>query len=130
VYLVWSVKAARITAGTDQVAAKAAKEGDKSVVISAQIAREIGMLDEAGRAEFIETLGLAEPGLNRMIREAYTLLGLQTYFTDGPKEARAWTISRGDTAPQAAGVIHTDFEKGFIRAETIGFDDYVTYKGE
>ena len=75
-------------------------------------------------------MGLTEPGLNRLIREAYKLLGLQTYFTVGPKEARAWTIRVGDTAPQAAGVIHTDFEKGFIRAETIAYEDYVKYRGE
>jgi ribosome-binding ATPase YchF (GTP1/OBG family) len=99
-------------------------------VISAQIESEIAMLDEAERAEFLETLGLAEPGLNRLIREAYSLLGLQTYFTAGPKETRAWTIPAGATAPQAAGVIHTDFEKGFIRAETIAFDDYVRLNGE
>ncbi len=93
----------------------------KAVVISAQIESEIALLDADERAEFLETLGLAEPGLNRLIREAYSLLGLQTYFTVGPKEARAWTIHVGDTAPQAAGVIHTDFEKGFIRAETIAY---------
>ena len=91
------------------------------MVISAKIESEIAMLDAAERAEFLETLGLTEPGLNRLIREAYDLLGLQTYFTVGPKEARAWTIPMGDTAPQAAGVIHTDFEKGFIRAETIAY---------
>ncbi|HEX8660544.1 MAG TPA: DUF933 domain-containing protein, partial [Brevundimonas sp.] len=79
---------------------------------------------------FLESLGLAEPGLNRLIREAYALLGLQSYFTVGPKEARAWTIPIGATAPQAAGVIHTDFEKGFIRAETIAYDDFVALKGE
>jgi ribosome-binding ATPase YchF (GTP1/OBG family) len=78
----------------------------------------------------LETLGLEEPGLNRLIREAYSLLGLQTYFTVGPKEARAWTIPVGATAPQAAGEIHTDFEKGFISAETIAYEDYVTYNGE
>jgi len=88
------------------------------------------MLDAGERAEFLETLGLTEPGLNRLIREAYDLLGLQTYFTAGPKEARAWTIPKGATAPQAAGVIHTDFEKGFIRAETISYQDYVTLGGE
>jgi len=115
---------------SDQVAVRAAKDGAKSVVISAQIESEIAMLDEAERAEFLETLGLAEPGLNRLIREAYSLLGLQTYFTAGPKEARAWTIPVGATGPQAAGVIHTDFEKGFIRAETIAYDDYVRLNGE
>ena len=115
---------------SDQVAARATKDGAKAVVISAQIESEIAMLDEAERAEFLETLGLAEPGLNRLIREAYPLLGPQTYFTAGPKEARAWTIPTGATGPQAAGVIHTDFEKGFIRAETIAYDDYVRLNGE
>jgi hypothetical protein len=112
------------------VVERAAKDGAKAVVISAQIESEIAMLDAGERAEFLETLGLSEPGLNRLIREAYALLGLQTYFTVGPKETRAWTIGVGDTAPKAAGVIHTDFEKGFIRAETIAFDDYVKLGGE
>jgi len=112
------------------VAERARRDGADHVVISAQIESEIAMLDAAERGEFLETLGLTEPGLNKLIREAYHLLGLQTYFTAGPKEARAWTIHKGDTAPQAAGVIHTDFEKGFIRAETIAFDDYVRLKGE
>jgi len=112
------------------VAERATRDGADSVVISAQIESEIAMLDAGERQEFLETLGLSEPGLNKLIREAYHLLGLQTYFTAGPKEARAWTIHKGDTAPQAAGVIHTDFEKGFIRAETIAFDDYVRLKGE
>jgi ribosome-binding ATPase YchF (GTP1/OBG family) len=112
------------------VAERAARDNAKSVVISAQIESEIALLDREERAEFLETLGLHEPGLNRMIREAYALLGLQTYFTAGPKEARAWTIPVGASAPQAAGVIHTDFEKGFIRAETIAFDDYVKFRGE
>ena len=112
------------------VAERAARDGADHVAISAQIESEIAMLDPEERAEFLETLGLTEPGLNKLIREAYHLLGLQTYFTVGPKEARAWTIHKGDTAPQAAGVIHTDFEKGFIRAETIAFDDYVRLKGE
>ena len=115
---------------SDLVAARAAKDGAKAVVISAQIESEIAVLDEDERAEFLETLGLVEPGLNRLIREAYGLLGLQTYFTAGPKETRAWTIPAGATAPQAAGVIHTDFEKGFIRAETIAYDDYVRLNGE
>jgi GTP-binding protein YchF len=113
-----------------KVAELAARDGAKTVVISARIESEIALLAPEERAEFLETLGLQEPGLNRLIREAYTLLGLQTYFTVGPKEARAWTIHLGDTAPQAAGVIHTDFEKGFIRAETIAYDDYVKYRGE
>lgn len=112
------------------VAAKATAEGAKAVAISAKIESEIALLDPEERTEFLETLGLEEPGLNRMIREAYSLLGLQTYFTAGPKEARAWTIPVGAAAPQAAGVIHTDFEKGFIRAETIAFEDYVAHKGE
>jgi GTP-binding protein YchF len=115
---------------SDQVAERAAKDGAKSVIISAQIESEVAMLDPAERAEFLAALGLEEPGLNRLIHEAYKLLGLQTYFTVGPKEARAWTIHVGDTAPQAAGVIHTDFEKGFIRAETIAFDDFVRLNGE
>jgi len=115
---------------SDLVAARALRDNAKSVVISAQIESEIALLDSGERAEFLETLGLEEPGLNRLIREAYALLGLQTYFTVGPKEARAWTIHAGDTAPQAAGVIHGDFEKGFIRAETIAFDDFVKLNGE
>ncbi|WP_292020775.1 MULTISPECIES: redox-regulated ATPase YchF [unclassified Brevundimonas] len=115
---------------SDKVAARAAKDNANSVVISAQIESEIAVLDDEEQREFLETLGLEEPGLNRLIREAYKLLGLQTYFTVGPKEARAWTINVGDTAPQAAGVIHTDFEKGFIRAETIAFDDFVALRGE
>jgi GTP-binding protein YchF len=113
-----------------QVAARAQKDGAKAVVISAKIEAEIAMLDPAERAEFLEAIGLEEPGLNRLIHEAYALLGLQTYFTVGPKEARAWTIPVGATAPQSAGVIHTDFEKGFIRAETISYEDYVRLNGE
>ncbi|MGC1301364.1 MAG: redox-regulated ATPase YchF [Caulobacteraceae bacterium] len=113
-----------------KVAERATRDGAKSVVISAKIESEIALLDSAERAEFLETIGLEEPGLNRMIREAYALLGLQTYFTVGPKEARAWTIPVGATAPQSAGVIHTDFEKGFIRAETIAYPDYIALNGE
>jgi len=109
---------------------RAKRDNAKAVIISAQIESEIAMLDPEERAEFLETLGLEEPGLNRLIHEAYALLGLQTYFTVGPKEARAWTIHVGDTAPRAAGEIHTDFEKGFIRAETIAYDDYVRLNGE
>jgi GTP-binding protein YchF len=112
------------------VSARAARDGAKAVVISAKIESEIALLDPDERAEFLETLGLREPGLNRLIREAYALLGLRTYFTAGPKESRAWTIPVGATGPQAAGVIHTDFEKGFIRAETIAFEDYVRLGGE
>jgi GTP-binding protein YchF len=113
-----------------KVAERAAKDGAKSVVISAKIESEIALLDPDERAEYLETLDLKEPGLDRLIREAYALLGLRTYFTAGPKEARAWTIPVGATGPQAAGVIHTDFEKGFIRAETIAFTDYVALNGE
>ncbi len=113
-----------------RVESRAAGDSAKAVVISAKIESEIALLDASERAEFLETLGLEEPGLNRMIREAYSLLGLQTYFTVGPKEARAWTIPVGATAPQSAGVIHTDFEKGFIRAETIAYPDYVALNGE
>ena len=130
---VCNVDEASAESGNDlsaKVVERAVKDGAKAVVISAKIDSEIAMLSPDERAEFLETLGLAEPGLNRLIREAYALLGLQTYFTAGPKEARAWTIHVGDTAPQAAGVIHTDFEKGFIRAETIAFDDYVRLNGE
>ena len=113
-----------------RVSERAAKDGASSVVISAKIESEIAMLEADERAEFLETLGLHEPGLNRLIHEAYKLLGLQTYFTVGPKEARAWTIPAGATAPQAAGVIHTDFEKGFIRAQVIAYDDYIQCGGE
>jgi len=115
---------------SDAVVQRAAKDGAKAVIISAQIESEIAMLSAAERAEFLETLGLAEPGLNRLIREAYALLGLQTYFTVGPKEARAWTIPVGANAPRSAGEIHTDFEKGFISADTIAYEDYVRYNGE
>jgi GTP-binding protein YchF len=108
----------------------AAGEGSQVVAVCAAIEAEISQLDEADRAEFLAELGLEEPGLNRVIRAAYALLGLQTYFTAGPKEVRAWTVRKGATAPQAAGVIHTDFERGFIRAEVIGYDDYVALRGE
>jgi GTP-binding protein YchF len=115
---------------SEKVVARAARDKADAVVISAKIESEIALLDAGERGEFLETLGLEEPGLNRLIHQAYHLLGQQTYFTVGPKEARAWTIAVGTTAPQAAGVIHTDFEKGFIRAETIAFDDYVRLNGE
>lgn len=108
----------------------AIEEGSQAVIISAQIEAEISQLENEERAEFLETLGLEEPGLSRLIHSGYTLLGLQTYFTAGPKESRAWTIREGYTAPQAAGVIHGDFEKGFIRAETIAYDDYIVCGGE
>jgi GTP-binding protein YchF len=100
------------------------------VPVCAAIEAEIAQLDESERAEFLRDLGLNEPGLNRVIRGAYQLLGLLTYFTAGPKEVRAWTVRSGSTAPQAAGVIHTDFERGFIRAEVIAFADYIKYRGE
>jgi len=112
------------------VAERAARDGAKAVVISAQIESEIAQLPSADRADFLATLGLEEPGLDRLIREAYALLGLRTFFTAGPKEARAWTIPAGAAAPAAAGVIHGDFEKGFIRAETIAYADYVALGGE
>ena len=112
------------------VEAMAREQGAASVVISARIEEEIAQLDAEEQAEFLAEMGLAEPGLDRLIRAAYGLLGLQTYFTVGPKEARAWTIREGTLAPQAAGVIHGDFERGFIRAETIAYDDYVALSGE
>jgi GTP-binding protein YchF len=100
------------------------------VAICAAIESEIADLDEADKKEFLADMGMEEPGLDRLIRAGFTLLGLQTYFTAGVKEVRAWTIHVGDTAPQAAGVIHTDFERGFIRAQTIAYDDFIAYKGE
>ncbi|MEM7191464.1 MAG: redox-regulated ATPase YchF [Pseudomonadota bacterium] len=112
------------------VQARTEKEGAGCVVISAKIESELVELDAEEREAYLADLGLEEPGLNRLIREGYQLLDLLTYFTAGPKEARAWTIPRGTRAPQAAGVIHTDFEKGFIRAETIGYEDYVALGGE
>lgn len=114
----------------DTVRAIAAKENAIVVPVCAEIESEIAELDEAEKAEFMADLGLTEPGLNRVIRGGYQLLNLQTYFTAGVKEVRAWTIPVGATAPQAAGKIHSDFEKGFIRAVVVGFDDYVQYKGE
>ena len=109
---------------------RAAAEGAVVVAVCAAIEAEIAQLEEAERSEFLADLGLKEPGLNRVIRAAYRLLGLQTFFTAGPKEVRAWTVRVGATAPQAAGVIHTDFERGFIRAEVIAFPDYLAGKGE
>ncbi|MCX8661407.1 redox-regulated ATPase YchF [Gilliamella sp. B2865] len=111
---------------------KAIAEQEKAVVVPvcAAIEAELAELDDADRDEFMQDLGLTEPGLNRVIRAGYSLLNLQTYFTAGVKEVRAWTISVGDTAPQAAGKIHTDFEKGFIRAQTIAFEDFIKYGGE
>lgn len=114
----------------DAVRALAASENAPVVPVCAAIEAELTELDDAERNEFLSELGLDEPGLNRVIRAGYDLLGLQTYFTAGVKEVRAWTIKKGATAPQAAGVIHTDFERGFIRAQTIAYDDFLSYKGE
>ncbi len=113
-----------------QVQQHAASENAEVVAVCAAIEAELVELDAAARAEFLADLGLIEPGLNRVVRAGYHLLGLETYFTAGPKEARAWTIPRGVTAPKAAGVIHSDFERGFIRAEVIAYNDFVTYRGE
>jgi hypothetical protein len=112
------------------VEAKAKAEGAIAVAISARIEEEVAQLPEEERKDFLDSLGLEEPGLNRLIRAGYALLGLITFFTAGPKEARAWTVTKGSRAPQAAGAIHTDFEHGFIRAETIAYSDYVAGKGE
>ena len=114
----------------DAVRKRAEAEGAEVVPVSAAIEEELSQMDDADRDTFLADMGLDEPGLNRVIRAAYKLLGLQTYFTAGVKEVRAWTVKAGSTAPQAAGVIHTDFEKGFIRAETISFADFLQYKGE
>ena len=114
----------------DLVRELAGREGAVVVPVCAAIEAEIAQLDEGDRADFLKELGLEEPGLDRVIRGAYDLLGLQTYFTAGVKEVRAWTVRKGATAPQAAGVIHTDFEKGFIRAEVIGYADYIACRGE
>lgn len=114
----------------DAVRARAEAEGAEVVPVCAAIEEELAQLEDADRDEFLKDLGLDEPGLNRVIRAGYRLLGLQTYFTAGVKEVRAWQLRAGSTAPQAAGVIHTDFERGFIRAETIGYDDFINLKGE
>jgi GTP-binding protein YchF len=114
----------------DAVRARATQEGAVVVAVCAAMEAEIAQLEDEEKGEFLKDLGLAEPGLDRVIRAAYELLGLRTYFTAGEKEVRAWTIRAGFTAPQAAGVIHTDFERGFIRAEVIGLDDYIACKGE
>jgi GTP-binding protein YchF len=115
---------------TAAVQEMAARQGAGAIVISCKIEEEVAQLEAAERVEFLGALGLEEPGLNRLIRSGYELLGLITFFTVGPKEARAWTVTKGSRAPQAAGVIHTDFEAGFIRAETIAYGDYVAGKGE
>jgi GTP-binding protein YchF len=112
------------------VEAMAKTQGAGAVVISARIEEEVAQLPNEERAEYLSSLGLTEPGLNRLIRAGYALLGLLTFFTVGPKEARAWTVTKGSRAPQGAGVIHTDFEQGFIRAETIAYDDYIAGNGE
>jgi ribosome-binding ATPase len=122
--------AAAGNAFSKKVEQRAEAEGAAAVVISAKIEAEIAVLSREERADYLQAVGLKEAGLDRLIGAGYALLHLVTYFTAGPKEARAWTITLGTKAPQAAGVIHTDFEHGFIRAETIGYDDYVTYQGE
>ncbi|HMH67137.1 MAG TPA: redox-regulated ATPase YchF [Pinirhizobacter sp.] len=114
----------------DRVRAHAAEEGAEVVPVCAAIEEELSQMDDADRDEFLADLGLSEPGLNRVINAGYKLLGLQTYFTAGEKEVRAWQLKRGSTAPQAAGVIHTDFERGFIRAETVAYADFIKYNGE
>jgi GTP-binding protein YchF len=133
VLYVCNVEEASAGAGNSQSArvfARAKAEGAQAVVVSAAIEAEISQMPQADRGEFLSSLGLEDSGLDRVIRAGYALLGLITYFTVGPKEARAWTILKGMKAPQAAGVIHGDFERGFIAAETIGYDDYVSLNGE
>ncbi len=133
VLYVCNVDEASAATGNDfsrQVEARAKLEGEGAVVISAKIEAEIAVLPPHERDEYLAAIGLKEPGLNRLIRAGYALLDLVTFFTAGPKEARAWTVTRGTKAPQAAGAIHTDFERGFIRAETIAYDDYVLTGGE
>jgi GTP-binding protein YchF len=133
VLYVCNVEEASAAAGnaiSARVEAMARAEGALSVVISAKIEEEIAQMPAEDRPDFLESLGLEEPGLNRLIRAGYELLGLLTFFTVGPKEARAWTVTKGSKGPQAAGVIHTDFEQGYIRAETIAYSDYVAGKGE
>lgn len=115
---------------SDRIAARASELGAGSLVISAAIEAEIAVLPQDEQADYLDALGLEEPGLNRMIRAGYDLLDLVTFFTTGPKETRAWTVRRGARAPQGAGVIHTDFERGFIRAQTIKFDDFIALHGE
>lgn len=114
----------------DQLTEYAGAQGAPIVAICAAIESEIAELEDADRQAFLADMGMSEPGLDRLIRAAYDLLGLQTYFTAGVKEVRAWTIHKGDTAPEAAGVIHTDFQRGFIRAQTISYDDFIAHKGE
>ena len=114
----------------DRLIAFAESQNAPVVAICAKLEAEMSEMSDEDRDMFLAELGQSEPGLNRLIRAAYRLLGLQTYFTAGVKEVRAWTIRVGDTGPQAAGVIHTDFEKGYIRAQTIAYDDYIAFKGE
>ena len=114
----------------DEVRELARQDGSAVVPVSAAVESDLATMDEEDRKEFMESMGLEEPGLNRVIRAGYRLLGLQTFFTAGPKEVRAWTVKVGATAPQAAGKIHSDFEKGFIRAQTISYDDFIKYNGE
>jgi GTP-binding protein YchF len=114
----------------DKVREMAAAEGSQVVAVCNKLESEIAELEAEEKLEFLQEMGMTEPGLDRVIRAGYTLLGLQTYFTAGPKEVRAWTVKKGATAPKAAAVIHTDFEKGFIRAEVIGYDDFIANKGE
>ena len=133
VLYVCNVEEARAATGNDRsaaVAKMAREQGAGSVVISAAIEEEIAQLEDEERREFLDEMGLERAGLDRLIEAGYALLGLATYFTAGPKEARAWTIPQGATAPQAAGVIHGDFERGFIRAETVAYADYVACGGE
>lgn len=133
VLYVCNVEEASADLGNDysaRVMKRAEEEGAEAVVVSAKIESEIAVLPAAEQRDYLDAIGLTEPGLNRVIRAGYELLHLVTYFTVGPKEARAWTITKGTKAPQAAGVIHTDFEKGFIRSETIAYDDYVGLNGE
>jgi GTP-binding protein YchF len=133
VLYVCNVEEGSASAGNEysaKVEARAKAEGAVAVVISAKIESEIAVLSRDERVDYLDAVGLKEAGLDRLIRAGYSLLDLVTYFTVGPKEARAWTIPRGTKAPQAAGVIHTDFERGFIRSETIAYDDYIALSGE
>jgi ribosome-binding ATPase YchF (GTP1/OBG family) len=115
---------------SQKIFGRARLEAAEAVVVSAKIESEIAVLSQMERKDYLKAVGLSEPGLNRVIRAGYKLLHLVTFFTAGPKEARAWTVTKGARAPEAAGVIHTDFEKGFIRAETVSYDDYVAFDGE
>jgi GTP-binding protein YchF len=133
VLFIANVDEASASRGNDysaRVTVRAGEEGAQAVTISAQIESELAMLEDEERAEYLDEIGLEEPGLNRLIHTGYSLLNLKTYFTVGPKEARAWTIKDGWSAPRAAGVIHGDFEKGFIRAETIAYEDFISCGGE